>query len=273
MRIYFPGEHNLGNVTDMCIAAHQDDIEIMAYAPISECYDNPERSFAGVVATDGAGSPRSGEYADYTDEQMKEVRISEQEKAADIGRYKAAIQLGFPSNAIKNPDNAEPVEEIKKLLLETRPRFLYTHNPADKHETHVAVALRTIEAVRQLKGEYVPEKFIGLEVWRSLDWITDEAKICLDTSAYPEVARELVTVHRSQVLGGKRYDHAAIGRRYANATFFASHSTDNITSMSFGIDLMPVIEQNMSVREYVNGYINKFKDEVNTTIGKLDKND
>ena len=60
MNIYYPNEKSLDGITDVCIAAHQDDIEIMAFAPISDCYESDERSFAGVVVTDGAGSPRTG---------------------------------------------------------------------------------------------------------------------------------------------------------------------------------------------------------------------
>ena len=96
---YYPKEESLYEVTDICIAAHQDDIEIMAYAPISECYDSSTRSFCGVVVTDGAGSPRTGEYADYTDEQMKQVRIAEQRKAADLGKYRAVV--GIPQRLLK----------------------------------------------------------------------------------------------------------------------------------------------------------------------------
>lgn len=269
MKIYYPEKQSLEGVTHMCIAAHQDDIEIMAFAPISECYGSEENAFVGVVVTDGAGSPRTGEFADMTDEQMKEVRVLEQQKAADIGKYRAAIQLGFPSKAVKNPENGEPADEIYKLLMSVKPKYLYTHNIADKHETHVAVALRTIEAVRRMPKEDRPLTFTSLEVWRALDWLPDDDKVCLDTAKYPEVARELLTVHRSQVAGGKRYDNAAIGRRFANATFFASHDTDEITSMNFGLDLMPLVESTQTPAEFINGYIDKFKGEVNSTLERL----
>lgn len=269
MNIYYPNKKSLEGITHMCVAAHQDDIEIMAYAPIAECYDSDEKFFAGVVVTDGAGSPRTGEYSDCTDEQMKEIRVLEQQKAADIGKYRAAIQLGFASKEVKNPANGDPVKAIYDLLMEIQPKHLYTHNPADKHETHVAVALRTIEAVRRMPKEKRPETFTALEVWRSLDWLSDDDKVCLDTAPYPEVARELLTVHRSQVVGGKRYDNAAIGRRFANATFFASHDTDAMTSMSFGLDLMPLIESEKAVKEFVGEYIDKFRSEVNSTLERL----
>lgn len=267
--VYFPQEETLAGVTDMCIAAHQDDVEIMAYAPIADCYDSDSRHFCGVVVTDGAGSPRSGEYADYTDEQMKQVRISEQRRAAELGKYRAVLQLGYPSSAVKNAKNPDPADEIYELLMQVRPKYLYTHNIADKHDTHVAVALRVIEAVRRMPRDARPEKIIALEVWRGLDWMCDTDKVCLDTGAYPQLATELLQVHRSQVVGGKRYDNAAVGRRYANATFFASHSTDNFDSVSFGMDLMPMIESGISPAEYAMQYIKRFADEVNDTLGRL----
>ncbi len=269
MNIYYPKEKSLAGVTDLCIAAHQDDIEIMAFAPISDCYGSDDRAFAGVVVTDGAGSPRTGEFADYTDAQMKQVRLAEQQKAADIGKYRAAIQLGFPSAAVKDASNGAPTEAILQLLTEIRPQHLYTHNPADKHDTHVAVALRTIEAVRRLPPELRPQTFVALEVWRALDWLPDADKVCLNTEKYPALAAELLTVHRSQVDGGKRYDHAAIGRRLANATFFASHDTDDCTSMNFGLDLLPIIEQNVPTKDYIASFIDKFRQEVTETLERL----
>ncbi len=267
--VYYPKEESLSEVTDICIAAHQDDIEIMAYAPIAECYDSSTRSFCGVVVTDGAGSPRTGEYADYTDEQMKQVRIAEQRKAADLGKYRAVVQLGYPSKAVKDAKNPDPIDDIYELLMQVRPKYLYTHNIADKHETHVAVALRVIEAVKKMPEDARPEKIIALEVWRGLDWLCDSDKLCLDTSAYPQLATELLQVHRSQVVGGKRYDNAAVGRRYANATFFASHSTDSSDSISFGMDLLPMIKNNISPKEYIAQFLKRFENEVNDTLERL----
>ena len=265
--VFFPGEKDLSGITDLCIAAHQDDVEIMAYGPISNCYG--KHSFAAVIVTDGAGSPRTGEFAGYTDEEMKAVRQREQTEAATLGDYRAVIQLGYPSSAVKDASNGAVIEDLCRILRETRPKRLYTHNPADKHPTHVAVSLRVIEAVRRLSPDYRPELFLGLEVWRGLDWLCDADKVRLDTGAYPELARKLLTVHRSQVAGGKRYDEAAIGRRAANATFFASHETDEKSGISFGLDLLPLLDADTTPAEYVAALIERFANEVRETIGGL----
>ena len=267
--IYFPGKESLEGVTDMCIAAHQDDIEIMAYGPISECYNSDTRNFCGVVMTDGAGSPRAGEYSNYTNEQMKEVRIQEQNDAAKLGNYTAILQLGYASSEIKDGNNKDTVDELYDILCQVKPERLYTHNLADKHETHVAVVLRVIEAVRRMPEDIRPKEIVALEVWRNLDWLPDSEKVCVDTSKYPQLAEDLITVYRSQVVGGKSYDKAAIGRRCANATFFESHNTDEASSQSFGLDLMPLVKGEETPSDFIIGYIEKFKSEVENTIARL----
>lgn len=267
--IYFPGKESLEGVTDMCIAAHQDDIEIMAYGPISECYNSDTRNFCGVVMTDGAGSPRAGEYSNYTNEQMKEVRIQEQNDAAKLGNYTAILQLGYASSEIKDGNNKDTVDELYDILCQVKPERLYTHNLADKHETHVAVVLRVIEAVRRMPEDIRPKEIVALEVWRNLDWLPDSEKVCVDTSKYPQLAEDLITVYRSQVVGGKSYDKAAIGRRCANATFFESHNTDEALSQSFGLDLMPLVKGEETPSDFIISYIEKFKSEVENTIARL----
>jgi len=271
-QLYVPGKcgskEALGRTTALCIAAHQDDIEIMAYGPIVSCYDKPDEWFTAVVVTDGAGSPRSGIYESYTDEMMKNVRISEQNTAAKIGKYSSCLQLAFPSSAVKDNKTNDVTDEIKKVILECNPDIIYTHNIADKHETHVAVALRVIRAIRELPKENRPQKLISLEVWRGLDWLCDSQKVVLDTSKHPNLAAALLGVYDSQIAGGKRYDLAAFGRRTANATFFASHSVDSSDSVSYGLDLSELMDENLQINDFIFEYIDAFKSEVSKNIDK-----
>ena len=260
----------LKRTTHLCIAAHQDDIEFMAYAPISECFGVSDKWFCGVVTTDGAGSPRSGIYADYTDEDMKSVRINEQKKAAAIGEYGAQILLGYSSAAVKDPNNEEVILSYLEILKSTKPQYVYIHNLADKHITHVATAVKAIEAIRRLGDKDKPKKMYGCEVWRSLDWLNDDEKVLLDCGAHPNLARAVSSVFDSQILGGKRYDLAVEGRRLANATFFQSHSCDDSSSLNYAMDLTPLIhDNNLSIKEYVESYVERFKNSVTETLDKL----
>ncbi len=92
----------LRRTTHLAISAHQDDIEIMAVDGILKCYGKSDQWFTGVVVTDGAGSPRAGLYKDFSDEQMRQIRVVEQKKAAMVGGYAAQALLDFPSAIVKN---------------------------------------------------------------------------------------------------------------------------------------------------------------------------
>ena len=100
----------------MAVGAHQDDVEIMAFDGILQCFGRKDKWFLSVTVTNGSGSPRTGVYADFTDEQMMEVRRQEQKKAAVVGEYAAAALLDYPSSAAKDPAT-RPSESHPHLLI------------------------------------------------------------------------------------------------------------------------------------------------------------
>lgn len=238
-----PLEQALARTTHLCISAHQDDIEIMAAQPIIECFQQKDKWFTGAVLTDGRGSPRDNLYKDYSDEEMRLVRFKEQRKAAMVGEYAALIMLDHPSKVVKDGSKNEPVEDIVELLRATKPQFVYTHNLADKHDTHVAVALRVVEAIRRLDQSERPARLVGCEVWRSLDWMMDSDKVMMNVSEHENLQAALLGVFDSQIAGGKRYDLASMGRRRANATYFESHGVDLTTGLSYGMEMTPLIKE------------------------------
>lgn len=257
----------LARTTHLAIAAHQDDLEIMAYHGIAQCFGSREQWFTGVVVTNGAGSPRTGIYGEYTDEEMQRVRRIEQRKAAFVGEYACQVQLGFTSAQVKNPREAAVVEDLERIVRVAQPQIVYLHNLADKHDTHVAVALRSIQALRALPAEIKPKKVYGCEVWRDLDWLVDEDKQVLPSSARSNIAAALVGVFDSQVSGGKRYDLATAGRRLAHATYYASHGADEESALNFAMDLTPVINYpEWPLTEYVLGFIDRFRADVERRV-------
>ncbi|NLJ79594.1 MAG: PIG-L family deacetylase [Firmicutes bacterium] len=260
----------LARTTYLAVSAHQDDIEIMAMDGILKAFGRDDRWFAGVVVTNGSGSPRDGLYAEYTDAEMRRVRKIEQKKAAYVGEYGAQVLLDYPSSAVKDPKNQAIVSELKKIISIAKPRIIYTHNLADKHDTHVAVALKVIDALRQLPKEILPENVFGCEVWRDLDWLPDSEKVLFDLSLHQNLAGALLGVFDSQISGGKRYDLATLGRRTAHATFSASHGVDAAASLSYGLDLTPLIKDpDLDPKEFIKRKIEGFAAEVSERVEKL----
>jgi LmbE family N-acetylglucosaminyl deacetylase len=264
-----PVEEALARTTHMAVGAHQDDLEIMGVDGILACFQQEEKWFTGVVVTNGSGSPRDDLYRDYTDEDMRGVRAKEQKKAAVIGEYAAQALLDYPSSVVKDASNKDLVEDIALLLEMAQPGVVYTHNLADKHDTHVALTLRVIEAIRDLAEEERPQRLYGCEVWRDLDWMLDEDKVAFDCSAHENLQAALLGVFDSQICGGKRYDLATMGRRRANATYFASHGTDVATGLIYAMDLTPLIEDpSKDIEGYVHATIDRFAHEVQNRIVK-----
>jgi len=264
-----PIEEALARTTHLAISAHQDDLEIMAAQPILECFQQKDKWFTGVVVTDGRGSPRNGLYEHYDDEEMRQVRFKEQRKAAIVGEYAAQIMLDYPSKIVKDPARREPVEDLMSLINATHPQIIFTHNLADKHDTHVSVVLRIIEAIRSLDESNRPQKLIGCEVWRSLDWMDDSDKVCLDVSEHENLQAALLGVFDSQIAGGKRYDLASMGRRRANATYFESHGVDSTTGLSYAMDMTPLIDdKNLNPVTFVQELIQHFSSDVSQRINR-----
>ena len=256
-------------VTHLGIGAHQDDLEFMAFHGILECFASPTKWFGGVTCTNGAGSSRAGSYEKFTDEQMMAVRREEQNAAAIVGRYGVMIQLDYPSSAVKSATDPALKNDLRSILTAAQPEVVYTHNPADKHDTHLGVVIAALQAMREMPRTDRPKKVIGCEVWRNLDWLPDADKVLMNVGGRDNLAAALNGVFDSQIAGGKRYDLATLGRRAANATFFESHATDAATQLIFGMDLTPVVaDESKDIVEYVLSLIEKFSSDVK---GKLQK--
>jgi LmbE family N-acetylglucosaminyl deacetylase len=253
----------LARTTHLCVVAHQDDIEIMAHHGIAECYGREDKFFTGVVVTNGAGSPRAGPYAEFTDEKMQAVRRAEQRAAAELGRYNLLIQLGHPSSDVKTPTVRGVFSDLMTLFSGCSPELVYLHQPADKHDTHVAVFLRCIEAIRGLPSDERPRRVLGCEGWRGLDWLMDADKVPLDASALPELGAALVKIFDSQIAGGKRYDLATLGRRTANATFHNPHKTDQSTAITWALDVTPLVaDESLSVSDFTLEFVDRLRRDV-----------
>ncbi|MGA0133824.1 MAG: PIG-L deacetylase family protein [Opitutales bacterium] len=263
-------EDAVRRTTHLGIGAHQDDLEFMAFHGIIACLGRDDRWFGGVTITDGRGSSRAGTYASWSDEQIAAERVQEQRRAAEIGQYAFVAQLGHPSSAVRTANESGVVDDLHRILELARPEAVYLHNPADKHDTHVACLLRCIEAVRRMPIGTRPERIYGCEVWRDLDWVVDREKTPMPVDGPPGLAERLNGVFATQIAGGKRYDLAVLGRRMANATFNDAHAPDQTTALSWAIDLTPLArDDSLDAAEHTLGFIDRFRADVEDRINRL----
>jgi len=180
------------------------------------------------------------------------------------------VILDYPSKDAKDGHCGFPAEDIVVLLKAAHPQFVYTHNLADKHDTHVAVALRVLGAIRSLSETERPQKLYGCEVWRDLDWMVDEDKIPFDLTAHENLQVALLGLYDSQICGGKRYDLATMGRRRANATYSETHGVDITEGLSYAMDLTPLIhDTSMDIPLFVREHIQRFAQDITGRLRRV----
>ncbi len=266
----------LSRTTHLAIGAHPDDVEIFAAEGILQCWGKDDHSFCALIVSDGRGCARSGPFAEMDDAQMRLVRREEQKHAARLGKYGAAVLLDYESRNIKDPSCRELTADLVTMLRATRPRTLYTHNPTDRHTSHLATLLHVLAALSILHPTERPSRIVGCEVWGDLDWLPTAYRLQMDVSDEPELQASLLGSFQSQLAGGKRYDLAALGRRRAHATFSESHRVDSSSGVILGVDLSPVLADPrcrehpaQAVREFVERIARAFSEEMSARFDKL----
>ncbi|MFM8810131.1 MAG: PIG-L deacetylase family protein [Chthoniobacterales bacterium] len=252
----------LRSATHLGIGAHADDLEFMAFHGIEACRKGGGK-FAGVVLTDGAGSVGGG-----TD--LREMRRAEQREAAKLGGYAAVIQLGLTSALLKDGKDDTARNLLGEIFQHAQPRIVYAHNPADRHDTHVAACLRTIDALRAIPADRHPQHVYGCELWRDLDWLSGDDRVRLNCGTDEKFASALNAVFRSQIEGGKRYDLAVIGRRRAQATFDDPHRVDEAEMITLAMDLTPLVaDPSLPVEEFTLAAIDRFRSDVRDRLARM----
>ena len=131
-------------ITHLGIGAHQDDLEFMAFHGILACFAT--RRPNGLAASPAPTAPAARAPAVYNiyrraDDGRPPARTK---RGGDAGQYGVMIQLDYPSSAVKSPTDAALKNDLKQILAATRPEIVYTHNPADKHDTHIGVVDRGV---------------------------------------------------------------------------------------------------------------------------------
>lgn len=235
MEKFVPSSARDGDVAFLAVSAHKDDMEMFAFDGILRSARG-EGGFAGVVLTDGGQCPRAPQFAGVSDEDMAQLRTAEQKRAAEVGGYSALYLFEETSAAVKSRDG-KLVRGLEEILLELpRLEVLYTHNPFDRHPTHVGAFCVVMDAVRRLPDDRKPRRIYGCEVWRDLDWLPDSVKTEFDVSGEENFASELMSCFVTQN-AVKRYDIAALARRKAHATFGRSHEGDTSTGLIYAVDM------------------------------------
>ena len=255
----------LARTTHLAVGAHQDDIEIMAYHGILECFAQ-----RGPLVHCGHHDERRGSSAgpastrDFTDEEMQKVRREEQRKAAVVGEYAAVALLDYPSAAGEGASRARrrrrpqgrPGRRAADGRLHAQPRRQARH--PRRHRAAADPGPPRGRARSPVRGSCSAARCGA--TWTG--WSTTD-KVALDVSGHENLAAALVGVFDSQIAGGKRYDLATLGRRRAHATYHESarRRRDDGPDLRHGPDAAAG-RPGLDPVAYAQGYVDRFTKDV-----------
>ena len=204
-----------------------------------------------------------GKYSEHTDKEMLEARNQEQIRASQIGEYEKLIMLKHNHLDIENDDKDNVVKDLQKIILEVQPDVIYTHNIFDKSKTHSKTCKKVVEAILGLPEESRPRLLYGCEIFRSLDWLPDKYKVVFDLSDNKELQARLIGVYDTRMEQSKNYNKAVVGRKLAHATFGISNdNVDEEKMLWYGINLTPVIQKGIELKEYCTKILNEYNKEM-----------
>ena len=242
---------DLRSTSHVIVGAHPDDVELIG---LSAIFDS-DASVTAVVCTDGRGGPRARGFEDLSEPQFAALRRAEQLEAAERGGYEQLVMLDFPSEVLRS-DRGAVSARLYDIMSRVRPATVLTHNPVDMHQTHVRTCQAVVEALRA--AGHVPAEFLGVEVWRDLDWLAPDRRVVIDVSGAEQLSMRLLGAFKSQ-LEGKRYDLAAAGRRRAHATFANPYANDEISSAMLALDLLPTLREGQTIEDLVVRHLDEFR--------------
>ncbi|HDL77838.1 MAG TPA: PIG-L family deacetylase [Lentisphaerae bacterium] len=254
----------LDRVTHLGVAAHPDDLELMALHGILHCLEHPGDWFGAVVCTGGGRAPERGRYEGASPERLREIRRREQNLAALIGRYAVVIHLDYQSVELTSGRGLDKLaDDLAGIVRSAHPSVVYTHNPADRHDTHVAVCAAVVRGLRRLPHPERPRTLYGCELWRSLDWLVSMDRVALPLEGPENIMRALAAVHDSQISGGRRYDLAVEGRALANAALDDPHRLPEHTRTWLAMDLTGLLHNDeLELTDYVATLLDNFRRDV-----------
>ena len=254
---------NSNSTNLLAIAAHHDDIEVMAMDGILKAYGSKKYDFYACVLGDGANCIKSGKYADVSDKEMMEARNQEQTRASQIGEYEKLVMLKHSQEELENDEKGKIGKELRELILDVKPDIIYTHNIFDKNPAHRITCKRVIDAILSLDEDDRPRLVYGCELFRSLDWLPDKYKVVFDLSENKELQSRLIGVYDTKIEQFKNYNKAIVGRKMAHAAFGSSVGDgDEDKLIWYGINLTPVVAKNIDLKDYCTRILSDFNKEM-----------
>lgn len=251
------------------VGAHPDDAEIMA-GPMMLKATKP---WLTLILTNGAATNNTlnGEYAQFTPEQLTQMRQIEQRQAATYAGV-PLIMCKFPTAAIIGDMGENTLLKARRTMsglfnAMKNLKIVYGHNPLDEHDTHINTFAEQVEALRTLSDEKLKEiKIWGMEVWGILHVAKQRLlKIPIENKELLSRWRTLISFYQSQIAGqGRDYSEATIDRAFGNAGYQTHpHGGNPSPGLLLAADLTDLVQKrSLSINDMVRELMSELNKQV-----------
>lgn len=226
----------LAKANSIAVVAHADDALIML--PDQATAVGGTSGLIEILVTDGAGSVLPP--GCRTQSELVALREHEEIRVAQRAGFGGVIFLRASSATVRDTGERRVTQSIAAILACTHPEILVTHNPFDRHPTHLAVLARVLDAICRVPRRAWPLRLLGGEVWGGLDFLPAEIVQAHDISAQIETIGELMRLYETQNIN-QHYDLGAVGRYLSHATFHSSHARNEAVAMALTIDMTALL--------------------------------
>lgn len=190
---YVPTSAKTGALVSLCIAEQIIDIERLGSDGIIDSLYNPNKSFVGVVTMAPTNIKNGGLYSLYNPEDMISVRLTEQQKAANLGSYNSTYILNH-----KNTDEDEDIiDDYVNLIKAYKPETIYTYSPFEKDLNKVRILKLVITAISRIVDNYHPNLVLGVSLDNNINFISNEKLVKLGINKKLNFVNSILSVYDS----------------------------------------------------------------------------
>ena len=237
------------------VFAHPDDAEISSGLPML----GAKNGWLTVIVTDGAMSVSHADLGEHSVKELVDIRWKEQCDAAVISKT-PAIHLSYPSAAVNGVMGLAKQAEVVSVLaswVNTMPNIksIYTHNPIDKHPTHLGILNVLAGALYSERFNPKIEEIYGMKVWGGVDALPEKQFKLFSTTDQEIIDKieAMVKCYKSQNrILDRLLARGTVGGMIEKSVY-ATNPYDNKSPLGslLGIDITELIKHRMTVEEMV----------------------
>lgn len=190
---YVPTSAKTGALISLCIAEQITDIERLGADGIIDSLYNPNKSFVGVITMAPSNIKNGGLYSLYNPEDMISIRLTEQQKAANIGSYNSTYILNH-----KNSDEDEEIiDDYVNLIKAYKPETIYTYSPFEENESKVRILKLVITAISSIVDDYHPNLVLGVSLDNNITFVSNDKLVKLGINKKIDFVNSMLSVYDS----------------------------------------------------------------------------